>query len=294
MTNMEICHLVDWEKFILDYARSESCEGSKIRIPFSMAKEMRLASESECDIVEVDEPKFRKCIFEQGHVSNLIVLYAISGKEYDKVRLDLTMCLIDYVVDNIPQFSDWEGTGWVDELYSGKGVSLKSLLPLIVKWIRYDYTNDDYKKFQYILPLYLFLGDYKQIPETRRELRMCMYDIVAGTNFVGDPTWQDVYYDISRSGKVFRAMVKYADSLFHEEVVESKNTSFIKKLIDKPKTTSEQTIQRVGNWLAFCAYITLLSKYQRYSLNADGFRDARLFVAKEAAQMFLKIRDKIG
>lgn len=291
--NMDICHLEQWEKFILDHARSESCEGSKIRIPFDVAKEMRMVAESNEEYVEVDQTEYRKRIFEQGHVSNLIVIYAILGKDYDKVRTDLTSHLIDYVTETNPIFSDWKQTDWIEDLYSGKRASMRSLLPMIVKWMRYPYTNDDYKKFQYVLPLYLLLGDFKRMPDSKRELKMCMYDIVAGTNFIGDPTWQDVYYDISRSGKIFKSMVKHADNLFCCKDNHA-NKSIFDRLLGKSYETPTHVLEHVGNWLAFCAYITLVSKYQRYSLNAKGFSDAKVFISTEASRLFLKFREKLG
>ena len=290
---MEICHLSKWEKYILDYARSEDCDGSKIKIPSDIAKAMWIDHTPTTEYIEVDQKLYRNMIFEQGHVSNLILLYAIAGREYDKVRLDLTMCLMDYTTSSIPYFTEWKDAAWLDEIYFEKIATFRSLLPLITKWIRHPYTSDDYKKFQYILPVYLLLGDYTKIPDSRRELRMCMYDVIAGTNFIGDSTWQDVYYDISRSGKVFRSMVKHADRFFDINKDVDSRTLF-EKIIQKSTVTPKRIFEDVGNWLAFGAYITLLSKYQRYTLNADGFNEARVLIAKEASKLFLQFREKLG
>ena len=298
---MNDCHLELWERYILDHARCESCEGAKIEIPLDVAKEMRIYANATIyvdtgdygDTVEVDQPEYRKRIFEQGHVSNLIVLYAILGKKYDKVRIDLTCRLIEYITSSITLFSDWKNSDWIEKLCSGKTITLDALLPMVVKWIRYPYTNDEYKKFQYLIPLYLLLGDYKHVPESRKELRLCLYDIVAGTNFVGDPTWQDVFYDISRSGKVFKEMVEHADDLFSTVSVNN-NRFFFDKLLRRKRSIPEHVLRRVGNWLSFCAYITLVSKYRRYALNAEGFRDAKGFVSIEASRLFLEFREKLG
>jgi hypothetical protein len=88
-------------------------------------------------------------------------------------------------------------------------------------------------------------------------------------------------------------MIRYADSLFNYKLAKTKKC-FIARIFEKPKLTLKSVIQNVGNWLAFCAYITLLSKYQRCSINVDGFTDARSFVSKEASRMFSMFREKLG
>ena len=111
----------------------------------------------------------------------------------DKSRMKLTEALLDYAIGIYPEFKEWNNATWIPKLLSGD-VSLHTLCPLITKWIHgYDGKNIP-RYFQYILPLYLCLGDYKLMPVEVKELKLVYYAIIASTCHIGDSTFQDVLY----------------------------------------------------------------------------------------------------
>ena len=156
-------------------------------------------------------------------------------------------------------------------------------------------TDAEYIRYQQILPFYFYLGDYTKLPKTRMELRTCMYSLLSGTLIFGDKSWQGVYYDISKARFVFRNMVIHADELFSLDKTRlQKQVNWLTFTVFKNNGDDEQIRHDVGNWLAFGAYITLLSKYQRYALNAEGFKDAKSFVGAEVTNYYRKLRERIG
>ena len=290
---MDIPHLDLWEKYILAFARCQPQKGLDIEIPTGLAKAMSLVkSEVGTESTVVDHATYWDSIYSQGHVSNLILMYAIAGEKYDNVRLDLTLCHLEYLLSHEPAFEDWKDATWVNSIFDSV-VSMNVLLPMMTKWLKLEAPEDVMVRYQQILPLYLYLGDFKQLPTKRKECRIIMSGLLSGAFIFGDTSWQGVYYDISRSRVVFKGLVKYADSIFAEKEPEKK-FSLLKLFGIHDHKSERVTYKRVGNWLALCAYITLLSKYQRYSLNAEGFKDAKSFVRTEVTRNFLILREKIG
>jgi len=289
---MDIPHLDLWEKYILAHARSQPQKGAKMEIPTELAKAMSLSKVGmETESTIVDHFDYWNAIFSQGHVSNLLLMYAIAGKKYDSVRYDLTLCHLDYLLNHEPAFADWKDNNWTKHLFDGKA-SLITLLPMITKWLRTKEPDDTMVRYQQILPLYLYLGNYTQLPTKRLECRICMSGLLSGAFLFGDTSWQGVYYDISRSRIVFPTMVKYTNTIFSEDEQRQKKHNWLRYFGYRPH--NDALYQRVGNWLSLCAYITLLSKYQRYSLNAEGFKEAKQFVGAEFTRNFLILREKIG
>ena len=249
---------------------------------------------NDASVATVDHAEYWKAIFSQGHVSNLILLYAIGGKRYDNVRYDLTLCHLAYLLDNEPAFADWRDTQWLSDVFNNRP-TMNVIAPMMVKWLRDPISEKEAIRYQQALPLYLYLGDFTKIPQERLECRNGLYGLVSGTFMFGDVSWQGVYYDISKSRAVFRWMVCYADRLFAEDNAKYKKKYNRINLFTFGKSVSSDSIcQRVGNWLSFCAYITLLSKYQRYALNAEGFKDAKKFVGTEVTRYYKILREKIG
>ena len=292
---MDIPHLDLWEKYILAHARCQPQKGAEMEIPTELAKAMSLGKpEITSETTLVDHGDYWNAIYSQGHVSNLILMYAIAGKKYDNVRYDLTLCHTDYLLNNEPAFSDWKEATWINDLFE-KPISMRVILPMMIKWLRLQDPESAMIRYQQILPLYLYLGDYKQLPTKRIECRITMSGLLSGTFIFGDTSWQGVYYDISRSRIVFKSMVKYANRIFADaEKTHNKKLNLFRLFGIGRYKEDLATYQKVGNWLALCAYITLLSKYQRYSLNAEGFKDAKSFVSTEATRNFLILREKIG
>ena len=242
----------------------------------------------------IDHTLYWDAIYSQGHVSNLILLYAIGGEKYDNVRFDLTLCHLNYVLDHEEAFSDWKDAYWLEDVFF-EYPSMKILLPMILKWLKNELPEEQAIRYQQILPFYLFLGDYTKVPEGRIEQRMSMNGLISGTIYFGDTSWKGVYYDISRSRSIFRSMVERADYMFaRDEMMNKKKFNWLSIFGLRKNRPDESIYCKVGNWLAFCAYITLLSKYQRYSLNAEGFKDAKPFIGAVATQYMHKLRELIG
>lgn len=253
---------------------------------------------NKCEMVNgnctVDHTLYWDAIYSQGHVSNLILLYAIGGEKYDNVRFDLTLCHLNYVLDHEETFSDWKDAYWLEDVFS-EHPSMKTLLPMMLKWLKNELPEEQAIRYQQILPFYLFLGDYTKVPEGRIEQRMSMNSLISGTIYFGDTSWKGVYYDISRSRSIFRSMVERADYMFaRDEMTNKKKFNWLSIFGLRKNRPDESIYCKVGNWLAFCAYITLLSKYQRYSLNAEGFKDAKPFIGAVATQYMHKLRELIG
>ena len=295
MIVMDIPHLDLWEKYILAHARCQPQQGSFIELPVEVAKAMSLVkTEESASTVTVDHGVYWNAIFSQGHVSNLILLYAIGGKQYDNVRYDLTLCHLAYLLDNEPAFADWKDAMWLNKIFDNK-TSIQVLAPMMVKWLRDPISEEDAIRYQQALPLYLYLGDFTATPQERLECRNGLYGLVSGTFMFGDVSWKGVYYDISKSRSVFKWMVGYADQLIAKDNEKyQKKHNWFKFLIFRRSNCGDAIYQRVGNWLSFCAYITLLSKYQRYALDAEGFRDAKKFVGTEVTRYYEILREKIG
>ena len=265
-------------------------------IPTELASAISLTTDTNTStMTSVKHADYWHAIFSQGHVSSLILLYAIGGKKYDNVRYDLTLCHLDYIVNHEKSiFAEWKDASWLDDLFKGK-ISMSQVFPMMTKWLRAEIPDSDFIRYQQMLPLFLYLGDYTKLPDSRLELRTCMYGLVGGTFTIAGNSWKDVYYDISKSRHVFKVMVKYADSLFARDSARiRKKRNWLSMFSFWKNRVDDSIYQKVGNWLAFCAYITLLSKYQRYALNAEGFKDAKSFVGAEVSKQFLKIRERIG
>lgn len=294
MITMDIPHLDLWEKYILTHARCQP-EDVQLDIPTELAFAMGLTdSNNVSTMTSVNYTDYWKAIFSQGHVSNLILLYAMAGKKYDNVRYDLTLCHLDYIVKYEKSvFKEWEDACWISDLFKGK-ISMQQVFPLMIKWLQKEIPEEVFIRYQQMLPLFLYLGDYTKLPDSRLELRTCMYGLVGGTFTIAGNSWKDVYYDISKSRHVFKVMVKYADSMFARDSRKRKKRSWLSMFSFWKNRVDDSIYQKVGNWLAFCAYITLLSKYQRYALNAEGFKDAKSFIGTEVSRQFLKIREQIG
>lgn len=292
---MEIPNLDLWEKYILTHARCQPQKGALIEVPLSICKVMMLPCDTQSgDTVSIDHSTYWHAIYSQGHVSNLILLYAIGGREYDNVRYDLTLCHLNYILENEPSFADWRDADWIRNFFNTEK-DLYKILPLMIKWLKPATSEEQFVRYQQILPLYLYLGDYTKFPKQRVEQRHCLNCLMSGRFIMGDTTWQGVYYDISRSRIWYKLMVQRADSMIAEDNSKmQKRFDFLSFIGFRRKNNNSAICHKVGNWLAFCAYITLLSKYQRYALPVEGLQDAKAFVGAEVTRYYQKLREYIG
>lgn len=228
----------------------------------------------------VDVRQVQDAIFRQGHVSQLITMYAHlelvdrhNAREWRNKRKCLTKALMEFAKREIPCISHWEIDTWMEELLSGK-VTVQSMATVMRPWLNLPENDAERKMLQYILPLFLFLGDYSAIPESKTVLKHLRYVIVGSISYLGANTWRGTFYDDSHSTKLFPSVVKDVDRLFVLDRKKSKINNVIVEFFVKPKSenrTLPRLLKQAGNWLSFGAYITLVSKYARYSLpNANG------------------------
>lgn len=274
-----------WEKNVLPFIRSQD-----MNVLFEISE--RLDSETklrqtkttiDTSLVEVNAEQFSKNLFLQGHVSNLILLYAMAGKPFENRRRELTKYLIDFTVTSFtPCLTDRK---WTTSVFTNK-INVQILAATMQLWSRSD-PKELPKYFQNFIPLFLLFGDYKTVPVKRRPLEIAYQTLIAGTCKIESKTWRDVAADSSISIVMFHSIVKEANKLLMvpEKMIKIGNHTATIFSDNLSSQENEKKIIEVCNWLSFGAYITLLSKYARYNLSINEQCDTQKSIMEERTKI---------
>ncbi len=257
-----------WANQVLKYVELPDDDESTIRVSYPIALSMQI-KHGEIDLkdrVTVVGSEYKKALFKQGHVMNYILFLSILGEPYLKIRNYLIEKQFEYVTTNLDPFKDWQNCYWFKELISGK-VTLDSLLPMVTKWYNLDVKSLESRVFQYILPVYLLLGNYTNLPGGLTVTRVAYNGMVVSDCHLYSESVDDIIYDVSYARYAFLNLVKQLDRIFYMSTKSIKISGYSVALkSDWRKVNSSTLLKRAGDLLSFGAYITLLSKYARYSL----------------------------
>lgn len=259
-----------WEKYILPYVRYAGASDEIIEMPVFLTdamgfkRDQKGVQDPNCSLLFAVD--FKNALLHQGHVSALILLYAMGGKEYDSKRRYLTESVLQHAIQEIPAIASWEGQPWIEKLFTNQ-IDLEVLVPLMSFWNQPEPADLVFRSYQYILPLYLFLGDYIVCQSSHRYIQACHQALVVSLCYLGDPSWRDVLCDLTVSRKTFGNIVQAVDEQFYvrEKPIIVRGKYINIRMKDRvPK--QDAIIQSAKDRLSFGAYITLLSKYARYML----------------------------
>lgn len=257
-----------WANQVLKYVELPDDDENTILVSYPIALSMQI-KHGEIDLkdkVTVTGSEYKKALFRQGHVMNYILFLSILGEPYLKIRNYLIEKQFEYVTTNLDPFKDWQNCYWFKELIGGK-VTLDSLLPMVTKWYNLDVKSLESRVFQYILPMYLLLGNYTNLPEGLTVTRVAYNGMVVSDCHLYSESVDDIIYDVSYARYAFLNLVKQLDRIFYMPTKSIKISGYSVALkSDWRKVNSSALLKRAGDLLSFGAYITLLSKYARYSL----------------------------
>lgn len=284
-------------------------ESFNIEIPKFIAKGMWLSEitvksgQPRDGYCYVDIVKFQDAIFRQGHVSQMITMFAYLEKMRHKEasfwkekRRRLTEVLIEFAKREISCLKDWDLEKQVDGILHGN-ITLNSLAMVMRPWLYIPQSDAERKMLQYILPLFLFLGDYTITPDAKSMLKQLRYVIVGSISYLGANTWRGTFYDDSHATRLFPEIVKVVNKLFAMDRKSVRVKGLLVRLFIKPKNENKalpRLLQQAGNWLSFGAYITLVSKYARYSLpNESGIMQVADIFKQEKTKYYTDLTNKL-
>ena len=283
--------LNQWSDYILKYVELPDEDDQLIRVPHHLASLMKIDSDKlDEDMVTVIGGEYKNALFSQGHVTNYILFLTILGEPYLKLRNYLIQKQFEYVTIHLESFKEWQNVQWINELLNGS-VTMNAVLPLMTKWLYADTNQLETRKYQHILPLYLLRGEYTVVPSGLRVSRFAYNGMIISTCHIGDNTWYENICDVSLARIAFFDIVKQADQIFyiHPRPIKICGVPVMFKY-DRKNVPSEKLIERAGNLLSFGAYITLLSKYARYSLPLG---DTKLLIQKEKQFYLGKLQSQL-
>lgn len=252
----------------------------------------------------VDVMKLQDALFRQGHVSQVITMLAYlekrcSGSQktiWRQQRKCLTMALMEFTKREIPSTSNLFSGTQVERIINGNA-DVQSFAAAMGIWLRLPENVAERKMLQYILPLFLFLGDFTEIPDRKRILTAMRYVIVGSISHLGANTWRGTFYDDSYSTKLFPCIVQEADKLFTASRRRMKINNVLVQFLTfttGEKKALPRLLTQAGNWLSLGAYITLVSKYARYSLpNASGKMEVADLFKSEQAKYYSELTSKL-
>jgi len=273
-----------WEDLILPFIKTTNVGGS-ISIPKKIFADLWLKQEVMKDdsISEsvVSSSEFSTSLFQHGYISNLILLYAIAGAKYDATRRDLTKLLLNFTVSShMPILADCL---WTTTLFE-KGVNIQILASLMHIWSGIPNGEKPKDYYQNFIPLFLLLGDYKSLPAKRKQLDIAYQALITGTCRIESQSWRDVTLDASIGNRMFQMAVAEANKIFSAPDQRIKIGKRIISITPDTNPDISDKLQEACNWMSFSAYITLLSKYARYSLSF-GDCDTRNTIIEERTKM---------
>ena len=227
-----------WEEYVLKYIEVPDDDDQLIRVPIRLVSPMLLDFDNlqNDDTVTVIASDYKKALFHQEHVMNYILFLTILGEPYLKKRDYLIEKQFEYVTNHLDQFKEWKSAYWFKELTS-KQITFRSFLPLVTKWKFMDYTNPISREYQYILPLYLLLGNHQVVPQGLTVSRIAYNGMIISTCHVGDGTWNENVCDVSLSRIAFQDIVKQIDRIFYMSSRYIKVSGFSVKLKRDKKHT---------------------------------------------------------
>ena len=280
-----------WEEYVLKYVEVPDGDDQLIRVPLRLAHLMRLDYDDSNDgTVTVISSDYKTALFHQGHVSNYILFLTILGEPYLRQRDYLIEKLFEYVTNHLEQFKEWKSAYWFKELISKK-ITLSSFLPLVTKWKFMNYKSLESREYQYILPLYLLLGNHEIIPDGLTVSRIAYNGMIISTCHIGDGTWNENVCDVSLSRLAFQDIISQIDRIFYMPTKTIKVSGLSVTLKQEKKhTPTSVLVKRAGDLLSFGAYITLLSKYARFSLPLG---ETPILIKQEMATYLGKVQRRL-